>query len=92
MSSDMTQGEGLQPLNDLCAEAAEQTGAPLLLDSPLEMYHPDPMLSGPETTSGVDVLEPFNNFNHFDNSILQDPPLTDFSFQDLSPQSLTLML
>ncbi|XP_074489679.1 signal transducer and activator of transcription 2 isoform X2 [Sebastes fasciatus] len=45
MSSDMGQGEGLEPMNGLYGEAAEQDGSPPL-QSPLETHHPDPMQSG----------------------------------------------
>ncbi|XP_041818389.1 signal transducer and activator of transcription 2 [Chelmon rostratus] len=91
MSSDMAQGEGLEAMNSLCGEAAEQNGNPQPLNSPLEMCHPDPMLS--DTVAAPDELLMYlNNPNLFtDSDILQDEPgLPDFSLQGfncLPPQS-----
>lgn len=92
MSSDMAQGEGLEPMNGLCGEAAEQDGSPHALQSPLEMYHPDPMLSGSVVATENDLQMFLNNPNLFiDSDILEDEPgLSDFSlsgFNCLPPQS-----
>ncbi|XP_073324283.1 signal transducer and activator of transcription 2 [Pagrus major] len=85
MSCDMAQGEGLEPMNGLYGEAAEQNGTHPL-NSPLEMYHPDPMLSGSPTTPEEDLLMYLNNPNLFDDSdILQnDSGLPELSLQGLN--------
>uniref|UniRef100_A0A3Q4HEP4 Signal transducer and activator of transcription n=1 Tax=Neolamprologus brichardi TaxID=32507 RepID=A0A3Q4HEP4_NEOBR len=93
MPSDMAQGEGLEPMNGLCGEAAEQDGDPYPLTPPLESYDPDPMMNGsvedPEPPQ--DLLMYLNNPNLFDNDLLQDDQsLPDFSLQGfncLLPQS-----
>ncbi|XP_070758290.1 signal transducer and activator of transcription 2 isoform X3 [Enoplosus armatus] len=92
MSSDMAQGEGLEPMNGLCGEAAEQNGNPHPLNSPLETYHPDPMLSGSVAAPEDELLMYLSNPNLFvDSDILPDEPvLPDFSLQGfncLPPQS-----
>ncbi|XP_068449573.1 signal transducer and activator of transcription 2 isoform X1 [Clinocottus analis] len=87
-SSDMAHGEGLEPMNALCGEAAEQNGSP---PSPLEIYHPDPMLSGSFGATDDELLRLINNPNIFDDDILQDEPgLPDLNltgFNCLPPQS-----
>ncbi|XP_004544962.2 signal transducer and activator of transcription 2 isoform X2 [Maylandia zebra] len=93
MPSDMAQGEGLEPMNGLCGEAAEQDGDLYPLTPPLESYDPDPMMNGsvedPEPPQ--DLLMYLNNPNLFDNDLLQDDQsLPDFSLQGfncLLPQS-----
>ncbi|XP_030276995.1 signal transducer and activator of transcription 2 isoform X1 [Sparus aurata] len=92
MSCDMAQGEGLEPMNGLYGEAAEQNDTPQPLNSPLEMYHPDPMLSGSPTTQEEDLLTYLNNPNLFgDCDILQNdvglPELSLHGFNCLPPQS-----
>ncbi|KAI9522974.1 hypothetical protein NQZ68_032537 [Dissostichus eleginoides] len=83
MSSDMAQGEGLEPVNGLCGEAAELNESPhSLQQSLLETYHSDdPMLSGSVAATEEDLLTYLNNPNAFvDTDILQEEPgLTDFS-------------
>lgn len=83
MSSDMAQGEGLEPNNGPCGESAEQNGDPHPLESSLETYRPDPMLSGSVSNPEDDLLMYLNNPNLFDDSdILQDDQmLPDFSLQ-----------
>uniref|UniRef100_A0A8C4DH99 Signal transducer and activator of transcription n=1 Tax=Dicentrarchus labrax TaxID=13489 RepID=A0A8C4DH99_DICLA len=88
MPSDMAQGEGLEPMNGLCGEAAEQNGNPQCL----EIYQPDPMLSDSVATPDEDLLMYLNNPNLFvDSEILpEETGLADFSFQGfncLPPQS-----
>ncbi|XP_068576717.1 signal transducer and activator of transcription 2 [Cebidichthys violaceus] len=90
MSSDMVQGEGSEPMNALCGETAEQDGSPHSLQSPLETYHPDPMLS--DSAAEDELLMYLNNPTIFaDSDILQDEPLLpDFGlpgFNCLPPQS-----
>ncbi|XP_038552612.1 signal transducer and activator of transcription 2 isoform X2 [Micropterus salmoides] len=92
MSSDMAQGEGMEPMNGLCGEAAEPNGNPHPLNSPLETYDPDPMLSAPVGAVDEDLLMYLNNPNLFlDSDVLQDESvLPDFSLQGfncLPPQS-----
>nr|ANN87793.1 signal transducer and activator of transcription 2 [Oplegnathus fasciatus] len=94
MPPDMAQGEGLEPMNGLSGEAAEQNGNPHPLNSPLETYHSDPMLSGSVAAPEDDLLLYLNNPNLYaDSDILQDEPgLPDFSlnfqgFNGLPPQS-----
>ncbi|TNN81411.1 Signal transducer and activator of transcription 3 [Liparis tanakae] len=72
MSFDMTRGEGLEPMNSLCEEAAEQNQSPA---SPLETFHPDPMLSDSFAATDDELLRFLNSPNSFDDSgsdILQD--------------------
>ncbi|XP_035518083.1 signal transducer and activator of transcription 2 [Morone saxatilis] len=88
MPSDMAQGEGLEPMNGLCGEAAEQNENPQCQ----EIYQPDPMLSDSVATPEEDLLMYLNNPNIFvDSEILPEGSgLPDFSFQGfncLSPQS-----
>nr|WFS86393.1 STAT2 [Lateolabrax japonicus] len=93
MSSDMAQGEGEEPMNGLCGEAAEENVSPSPpLNEPLETYHPDPMLSGPVAASEDDLLMYLTNPNLFlDCDTLQDEQgLQDFTLQGfncLPPQS-----
>ncbi|GAA6215736.1 signal transducer and activator of transcription 1-alpha/beta-like isoform X1 [Lates japonicus] len=87
VSSDMAQGEGLEPVNGLCGEAAEQSENP----SPLETYHPDPLLTGPGEPP-QELLMYLNNPNLFTDSDMfeDDPELPDFSLQEfgfLPPQT-----
>ncbi|XP_034387690.1 signal transducer and activator of transcription 2 isoform X1 [Cyclopterus lumpus] len=89
MSSDMAQGEGLEPMNALCGEAAEPNGSP---PSPLETYHTDPMLSDSFVATEDELLTFINNPHIFvDSDILQDEAgLPDFAltgFNCLPPQS-----
>lgn len=89
VSSDMAQGESLEPMNALCGEAAEQYENPQPLDSPLETYHPDPMLSEPIAFPQDDLLLYLNNPNLLNGSdVIEDETgLSDFSLQEcLSPQ------
>uniref|UniRef100_A0A7N6C3U9 Signal transducer and activator of transcription n=1 Tax=Anabas testudineus TaxID=64144 RepID=A0A7N6C3U9_ANATE len=98
MPSDMAQGEGLEPINGLCGEAAEQNGDPHPLnsprDSPLQTFHPDPMLSGSDA-GPQDLLMYLNNPNllaDLDHSVMleDDQVLPDFSLQEfncLAPQT-----
>ncbi|KAM7422446.1 hypothetical protein PAMA_010478 [Pampus argenteus] len=81
MSSDMAQGEGLEPKNGPCGEAAEQNGDPRLLESYLET--PNPMLSGTAANQDDELLMYLNNPNlYLDSDILQDEQmLPDFSLQ-----------
>lgn len=92
MSSDMGQGEGSEPMNALCGETAEQDGSPHSLQSPLETYHPDPMLSDAVSGTDDELLMYLNNPNLFaDSDLLQDEPLLpDFGlsgFNCLPPQT-----
>ncbi|XP_031176842.1 signal transducer and activator of transcription 2 isoform X1 [Sander lucioperca] len=93
MYSDMAQGEGLEPMNGLSGEAAEQNGSPHPLQSPLETYQPDPMLSGSVSATEDDLLMYLNNPNLFvDSDIMPDElGLADFSLPGFSncqpPQS-----
>ncbi|XP_076613281.1 signal transducer and activator of transcription 2 isoform X1 [Chaetodon auriga] len=91
MSSDMTQGEGLEPVNSLCGEAAEQNGTPQPLNLPLEISHTDPMLSDSVAVPEEDLMMYLNNPNLLiDSDILQGPGLPDFSLQGFNcmpPQS-----
>ncbi|KAM8757577.1 signal transducer and activator of transcription 2 isoform 2-T2 [Acanthopagrus schlegelii] len=92
MSCDMAQGEGLEPMNGLYGEAAEQNDTPQPLNSPLEMYHPDPMLSGSPATQEEDLLTYLSNPNLFaECDILQHdvglPELSLQGFNCLPPQS-----
>ncbi|XP_071391379.1 signal transducer and activator of transcription 2 isoform X1 [Centroberyx affinis] len=64
MYSDMAEGEGLEPMNGLCGEAAGLGGDPHLLDSPLRAY-PDPMLSGTLANQEDELLQYLNNPNIF---------------------------
>lgn len=71
---------------------SEQNDTPQPLNSPLEMYHPDPMLSGSPTTQEEDLLTYLNNPNLFgDCDILQNdvglPELSLHGFNCLPPQS-----
>uniref|UniRef100_UPI0037E7CAA0 signal transducer and activator of transcription 2 isoform X2 n=1 Tax=Semicossyphus pulcher TaxID=241346 RepID=UPI0037E7CAA0 len=93
MHSDMALGEGPEPMKGLCVEAAGSNGDPHPLDSPLDTYLPDPMLSGPIVAQEEDLLMYLNNPNLFvDSDILQDEPgLPDLHLQGfnfLSPQSI----
>ncbi|XP_071349362.1 signal transducer and activator of transcription 2 isoform X1 [Trachinotus anak] len=72
MSCDMAQGEGLELVNSLCGEAAEQNGNPHPLDSPLETCHPDVMLSDFAEAPQEDLLLYDNNFNHFAGTTIFD--------------------
>ncbi|XP_053171185.1 signal transducer and activator of transcription 2 [Scomber japonicus] len=87
MSSDMAQGEGLEPNNGPCGESAEQNNDLHPLESPLECsletYPPDPMLSGPVGNPEDDLLLYLNNPNLFDDTdILQDEQmLPEFGLQ-----------
>ncbi|XP_054473695.1 signal transducer and activator of transcription 2 [Anoplopoma fimbria] len=92
MSSDMAQGEGLEPMNGLCGEAAEQNGSPHSLESPLETYHLDPMLSDSVGATEDELLQYLNNPNIFVDSdnLQEEQGLPDFSFTGfncLPPQS-----
>nr|ACX69848.1 signal transducer and activator of transcription 2 [Scophthalmus maximus] len=84
MSSDVAQGEGLEPMNGLCGESAEQNGNLHLLDSQMEPYHLDPMLS--DSVPHEDLLLRLNNPNLLDDSsqiniLFNVGP--EFSFPDL---------
>ncbi|XP_069395458.1 signal transducer and activator of transcription 2 isoform X2 [Paralichthys olivaceus] len=84
MSSDMAQGEGLEPMNGLCGEAAEQNGNLHPLDSHMETYQSDPMLS--DSVLQEDLLQPFlDNPNLFlESSIFEDEPgMPQFTLQEL---------
>ncbi|KAE8298656.1 Signal transducer and activator of transcription 1 [Larimichthys crocea] len=81
MPSDMAQGEALEPINGLCEEAAEQNEAPQTLTSPLEMYHPDPMLSSSVAGPEEDLLMYLNNPNLFADIMQEEPALPDYSLQ-----------
>ncbi|XP_030584969.1 signal transducer and activator of transcription 1-alpha/beta-like isoform X1 [Archocentrus centrarchus] len=91
MPSDMAQGEGLEPMNGLCGEAAEQDGNLLPVTPPLEAYDPDPMLNGSVADSEPnDLLTYLNNPIFFDSDFQDEQPLADFSlqgFNSLLPQS-----
>lgn len=91
MPSDMAQGEGLEPMNGLCGEAAEQDGNLLPVTPPLEAYDPDPMLNGCVADSEPnDLLTYLNNPIFFDSDFQDEQPLADFSlqgFNNLLPQS-----
>ncbi|XP_075966536.1 signal transducer and activator of transcription 2 isoform X1 [Anarhichas minor] len=92
MSSDMGQGDGSEPMNALCGETAEQDGSPHSLQSPLETYHPDPMLSDSVAGTDDELLMYLNNPNLFvESDIFQDEPLLpDFGlsgFNCLHPQT-----
>uniref|UniRef100_A0A3Q0QWW1 Signal transducer and activator of transcription n=1 Tax=Amphilophus citrinellus TaxID=61819 RepID=A0A3Q0QWW1_AMPCI len=91
MPSDMAQGEGLEPMNGLCGEAAEQDGNLLPVTPPLEAYDPDPMLNGSVADSEPnDLLMYLNNPIFFDSDFQDEQPLADFSlqgFNSLLPQS-----
>ncbi|KAF7667723.1 hypothetical protein LDENG_00051470 [Lucifuga dentata] len=84
--SDMAEGEGLELMNGLCGEAADQDGHPLPLDLPLEVYpNPDPMLSGAVENPEQDLLQYLNNPNLLDSDFLcDDRDLSDFNFQVLT--------
>ncbi|KAG8007873.1 Signal transducer and activator of transcription 1-alpha/beta [Nibea albiflora] len=79
MPSDMAQGEALEPITGLCEEAAEQNEDPQPLTSPLEMFHPDPMLSGSVAGPDEDLLTYLNNPNLFADIMQEEPTLPDFS-------------
>ncbi|XP_010745392.3 signal transducer and activator of transcription 2 isoform X2 [Larimichthys crocea] len=81
MPSDMAQGEALEPINGLCEEAAEQNEDPQTLTSPLEMYHPDPMLSSSVAGPEEDLLMYLNNPNLFADIMQEEPALPDYSLQ-----------
>ncbi|KAG7238260.1 hypothetical protein INR49_030971, partial [Caranx melampygus] len=63
MSCDMAQGEGLEPFNGLCGEAAEQNETSHPLDSPLETCPPDVMLSDFIENPHEDILMHLNSLN-----------------------------
>ncbi|XP_040889428.1 signal transducer and activator of transcription 2 [Toxotes jaculatrix] len=86
MSSDMAQGEGLEPVNGLCGEAAEHNGSPHPLDSAMETYHTDPMLSESVVAPQEDlVIFPHNSNILVDSSIFEDEPeLPDFNFPEFN--------
>ncbi|MEQ2314147.1 hypothetical protein AMECASPLE_009166 [Ameca splendens] len=60
MSCDMTQGEGLEPMNGPCGEAAEQEDESHLLQSQLDPFQ-DPMLSSSLGPYDEDLLLYFEN-------------------------------
>ncbi|XP_072238387.1 signal transducer and activator of transcription 2 isoform X2 [Leuresthes tenuis] len=85
---DMSQGEGLEPMNGLSGEAADEDPHPL---QELETFHPDPMLSSSTEPQDEDLLMYLNNPNNFPNfDFLQHehslPDLGLPGFQLLPPQ------
>ncbi|TKS71629.1 Signal transducer and activator of transcription 3 [Collichthys lucidus] len=81
MPSDMAQGDALEPINGLCEEAAEPNEDPQPLTSPLEMYHPDPMLSSSVAGPEEDLLMYLNNPNLIAEIMQEEPALPDYSLQ-----------
>lgn len=70
---------------------SEQNRDPHPVNSPLETFHPDPMLSGSDAAPHEDLLMYLNNPNLFaDSDFLEDDPvLPEFSLQEfhcLTPQ------
>lgn len=90
MSTDMTQGDGLEPNNGLCGYAADQDGPLHRQETPPEICLLDPMLS---VSTLEEELPPFLEHSHLfdDTDILPDETaLPDFSFQAfnfMQPQS-----
>lgn len=60
---------------------SEQNEAPQTLTSPLEMYHPDPMLSSSVAGPEEDLLMYLNNPNLFADIMQEEPALPDYSLQ-----------
>ncbi|XP_059185081.1 signal transducer and activator of transcription 2 isoform X1 [Centropristis striata] len=88
MPSDMAQGECLESMNGLYGEAAEQDGTHPL-QSPLETYDPDPMLSGAIASTEDDLRKYLENPNIF-MDLHDEPGLPDLSltgFNSLPQQS-----
>ncbi|XP_053285812.1 signal transducer and activator of transcription 2 isoform X1 [Pleuronectes platessa] len=84
MSSDMAQGEGLEAMNGMSGEAAEQDGNLHPLDSTMETQQSDPMLS--DLVPQEDLLQFLNNPNLFpESSIFEyEPGMPDFTLQELN--------
>uniref|UniRef100_A0A1A8C6H1 Signal transducer and activator of transcription n=1 Tax=Nothobranchius kadleci TaxID=1051664 RepID=A0A1A8C6H1_NOTKA len=85
MSCDMTQGEGLEPISGPCGEAAEQ-GVDLPLQSRMETFHHDPMLSDIAEHQDNELLMFLNDPNSFsDSDFLQhEALLPDFTLPGLN--------
>ncbi|XP_038131152.1 signal transducer and activator of transcription 2 isoform X1 [Cyprinodon tularosa] len=83
MSCDMTQGEGLEPVNGPYGEAAEQEDEPDLLQSQLEAFQ-DPMLSGSLEPPDEDLLWNIDNPIPTDYDFTHPDLLTDLSFSALN--------
>ncbi|CAN9511653.1 unnamed protein product [Ophioblennius macclurei] len=86
MSSDVTQGDGLEPINGPCGEAADPNGLPPPPEMPLESFLPDPMLSGSRPEEEFETL--FENHQHFIGTDFL-PEVTEpfgFAFQELNFQ------
>ncbi|XP_015226130.1 PREDICTED: signal transducer and activator of transcription 1-alpha/beta-like [Cyprinodon variegatus] len=83
MSCDMTQGEGLEPVNGPYGEAAEQDDEPDLLQSQLEAFQ-DPMLSGSLEPPDEDLLWNIDDPIPTDYDFTHPDLLTDLSFSALN--------
>ncbi|XP_047203622.1 signal transducer and activator of transcription 2 [Girardinichthys multiradiatus] len=78
MSCDMTQGEGLEPMNGPCGEAAEQEDESHLLQSQLDSFQ-DPMLSSSLGPYDEDFLLYFENPSITNSDFMQpDSSTNDF--------------
>ncbi|KAM4588092.1 signal transducer and activator of transcription 2 [Odontesthes bonariensis] len=85
---DISQGEGLEPMNGLSGEAAEQDEDPHPLQE-LETLHPDPMLGSSTEPQDEDLMMYLNNPNNFPNLDFLQNEQPDFSlpgFHFLPPQ------
>ncbi|XP_037534813.1 signal transducer and activator of transcription 2 [Nematolebias whitei] len=81
MSCDMAQGEGLEPINGPCGEAAEQVVEPQPLLPQMETYDHDPMLSVFDEHQEEELLVGFDTTINFENCdfLQHEPGLSDFS-------------
>uniref|UniRef100_A0A8C7X3P6 Signal transducer and activator of transcription n=1 Tax=Oryzias sinensis TaxID=183150 RepID=A0A8C7X3P6_9TELE len=79
-SSDMEQGAGPEPQTGLYGEGADQVDYPEPLESTLETYSPDPMLSSSAEPQTDELLLYLNNPNNFSADFLpSDSPLPDLN-------------
>uniref|UniRef100_A0A2I4B9W7 Signal transducer and activator of transcription n=1 Tax=Austrofundulus limnaeus TaxID=52670 RepID=A0A2I4B9W7_AUSLI len=94
MSCDMAHGEGLEPNNDPCGEAAEQEVEPQLLQLQMETYLHDPMLSGLDEHQENDLLMCLHNtFNNLEETDLYQEESEPFDLNFMgtnfpAPQSI----
>ncbi|KAK2862222.1 hypothetical protein Q5P01_001755 [Channa striata] len=85
MLSDMGQGEGLEPVNGLDGEGAEQNEIHPSWNSPMESYPYDSMLSSSFADPQDNLLGYLNNPNDLDDTgIFENEPDLPFSLQALT--------
>uniref|UniRef100_A0A3P9K6Q8 Signal transducer and activator of transcription n=1 Tax=Oryzias latipes TaxID=8090 RepID=A0A3P9K6Q8_ORYLA len=86
-SSDMEQGAGPEPQTGLYGEGADQVDYPEPLESTLETYSPDPMLSSSAEPQTDELLQYLNNPNNFSADFLP----SDSALPDLNLSSFISM-